>query len=58
MLSDRKSQTKTNIIWSHLYVESLKKKKHIDIEKRSMAARGSRRGGKMAKGEKGTKSLL
>ena len=35
-----------------------KKKKHIDIEKRSMAARGSRRGGKMAKGEKGTKSLL
>ena len=30
----------------------LKKKKHIDIENRSMAARGSRRGGKMVKEKK------
>ena len=29
-----------------------KKKKHIDIENRSMAARGSRRGGKMVKEKK------
>ena len=58
MLSDRESQTKTNIIWSPLYVEPLKKKRHVDIENRSMATRSSSRGGKMVKAEKGTKSLL
>ena len=35
-----------------------KKKRHVDIENRSMAARGSSRGGKTVMAEKGTKSLL
>ena len=49
------SQTKINTIWSHLYVESLKKKKKlIDTEERFMVARsrGWGRGVKRVKGIK------